>query len=153
MSHIMLTSFLVESTRRVAALAIGGLILWQVADKAGPQCGEVVVHIAEPGVEVYVDGSLLAYQADVLQPIQETMRSGRHTLTMKRGKTTLYEETFTLEGGGVAILSARDLSKYTEQPGKPPAFVVEENRRGQLNRGPIPRPNERHNPRLARKSG
>src|SRR5262249_31930909 len=47
---------LAGAAKCLGACGLGGLLLWQVAGRAGPQASEVVVHVTEAPVVVTIDG-------------------------------------------------------------------------------------------------
>ena len=98
----------IEAARRAGAIVFGGLLLWQVVDKAGQGEGEVVVHVAEVGATVSIDGRDYAFDLAPGEPICQSLRPGRHALAMRRGGRIVYEESFTIEPGDHLVLTAWD---------------------------------------------
>jgi hypothetical protein len=94
--------------RRVGALLLGAVILWQVALHTGARKGQAVVHVSLPEVEVTVDDA--RYWVETLwdTPIVCDLRPGRHTVRMSRNGRIVYEETFTIAAGQEVILTAWD---------------------------------------------
>ena len=118
----MLTRLLfIEATRRIGAVVLGGVFLWQVAERACQGDGEVVVHVAEVGAVVSIDGGDCPVDLAPGEPICRMLRPGRHTLAMRRGDRVVYEESFTLDPGGHVVLTARD---ETRRPSTPPGRLA-----------------------------
>jgi hypothetical protein len=90
----------------VAALALGGAILWQVAEHSGALKGIAYVHVAKAQVDVTIDDR--AYWVETLweTPIVCELRPGRHMLRMLQDGRTLFEQEFTLEPGQEVVLTA-----------------------------------------------
>jgi hypothetical protein len=105
---MVIRGLLVATSRHVAALALGGAILWQVAERAVPRECEAVVHVTEAGVDVAIDDSTYRFEAWRGTPIVCALRPGRHTVCMSRDGQVLYEEVFTLRPGENVILTAWD---------------------------------------------
>ncbi|WP_422929461.1 hypothetical protein [Singulisphaera sp. PoT] len=90
--------------------AIGSMVailwLWWVVAHVGPQTGNVLIHVTEPGVALNLDGKV-SYLADVTDtPIAFDLPAGDHRLTMYRGEEILYTEAFRLARGEERILTA-----------------------------------------------
>jgi len=94
--------------KRVGALLLGGVILWQVAVRCGATQGRAIVHVAASQVEVAVDGA--RYRIETLwdSPIVCDLRPGRHTVRMFRSGRVVHEEEFTIAAGQELILAAGD---------------------------------------------
>ena len=94
--------------RRVGALLLGGVILWQVSVHCGATQGRAIVHVSTPKVEVAVDGA--RYRIETLwdTPIVCDLRPGRHTVRMFQSGRVAYEEEFTVAAGQEVILTAWD---------------------------------------------
>jgi hypothetical protein len=112
---------LIEASRRVGAVVFGGVLLWQVAENVCQGDGEVVVHVAEAGAVVSIDGRDCPFDLAPGEPICRTLRPGRHTLAMRREDRVVYEESFTLDPGGHAVLTARDETRKPSTPTARPA--------------------------------
>jgi hypothetical protein len=92
----------------VAALALGGAILWQVAEHCGSLKGVAYIHVSNSQVDVTVDDE--SYRIETLwdTPIVCELRPGRHALRMLQSGHVLFEQEFTLEPGQEVVLSAWD---------------------------------------------
>jgi hypothetical protein len=108
-------SMMVAMLKGMASLAIGGVILWQVTLRTGPQNCVAYVHVPKPNVLVTVDGS--EYHIETLDqiPIVCELAAGRHLLRMCETGRVVYEEEFTLAGGEEIVLVA------WERPNEAPA--------------------------------
>jgi hypothetical protein len=91
--------------KNAVALLLGATTLGWVVEHIDPPGGTAVVHVAEPQVEVTVDGESFV----VLKPysvIELSLPAGSHRLCMKRDERILYEERFVMPPGGDVVLSA-----------------------------------------------
>ena len=110
---MLIQGIAIETARRAGTVVLGLVVLWQVAERAGRKDGEVVVHVTESGVEVMIDDRPYRYDRFPGPPIVCELRPGTHRLTMSRGGRLLHDETFALESGGQAVLTAWDGSRPT----------------------------------------
>ncbi len=110
-------SRLLATIKAVGALALGGVILGNVARHSGTQKGVAYVHISEANVDVTIDDD--AYHVDSLAetPIVCELAPGGHTLQMARGGRIVFEQAFRLDAGKEIVLSA------WEEPAEPPAII------------------------------
>jgi hypothetical protein len=110
---MLLQGILIDTARRVGTCLIGAVVLWQVAERAGRGDGEAVIHVAEPGAVVMIDG--YDYPLDPVPgvPIVCALRPGSHTLSMSLEGRVVCNETFTLDPGGHVVLTARDETRPT----------------------------------------
>ena len=94
--------------KRVGALLLGAVILWEVSVHCGATQGRAIVHVSTPKVEVAVDGA--RYRIETLwdTPIVCDLRPGRHTVRMFRSGQVVYQEEFTIAAGQELILTAWD---------------------------------------------
>jgi hypothetical protein len=92
----------------IAAVALAGMVFWQVAKHSGATKGIAYVHVAVPRVDLSVDDS--TYQIDSLweTPIVCELRPGRHLLRMSQHEQVLYEEEFNIGAGEELVLTAWD---------------------------------------------
>lgn len=90
----------------VGGLLIGGAALWWVAGHAGHQTATVVVHVAEPDVEVALGGRTFRINRQDGEPLVLELPAGPHRLTMSRGGDLLYDEAFDLQRGEWRTLTA-----------------------------------------------
>jgi hypothetical protein len=112
--------------RRVGAAMLGGAVLWTVAREAGPRDCEVVIRVVEAGLEVRVDGRIYPCEADPFSPIVCDLRSGHHTISVRRGGRSVHVEEFELERGDHIVLTALDDAWFKVRPAeiraaRPPA--------------------------------
>jgi hypothetical protein len=92
----------------VGAIILGAVVLWQVAEHAGPTNGGAVVHVSPTPADVTIDDE--TYHVDSLSqtPIVCELRSGRHKVRMLREGRVVYEEEFTIVAGEELVLAAWD---------------------------------------------
>ncbi len=111
-------SIVMTAGKRVAALVLGAVVLWQVAEHSGPTVGRVLVHVATLPADLVVDGNV--YRVDDLHetPIICELRPGRHTAQLVRDKQVLYHEDFTVKAGDEVILTAWDQFQDGRSPGR-----------------------------------
>jgi hypothetical protein len=109
----MVRSFLIAAMKAIGGLALGPIVLWQVAIHSGPPNGIAYIHVSAPGVELLVDD--LGYHVESLEdsPITCELRPGNHVLRMEQNGKTLFTEEFTLRSGDEVVLTAWDRSKKT----------------------------------------
>ena len=106
---------MLATTKALGALALGGMILWNVAQRSGFQKCLAYVHVSTTDVEVTIDDD--AYHIDSLAqtPIVCELRPGQHMLQMARDGRVVFEQAFHLERGEEIVLAA------WEPPIEPPA--------------------------------
>ena len=116
----MFRSFLIGALKAIGGLALGSVVVWQVAIHSGPPNGFAYIHVQEPGVEVLVDD--LGYHVESLQdsPITCELGPGKHVLRMERNGKTLFTEEFTLRSGDEVVLTAWECSLKTASRPMPP---------------------------------
>src|SRR3954470_21302857 len=105
--------------RRVGALLLGSIILWQVAQHSGLQRGRAIVHVAMPQADVMLDDASYSVETLWETPIVCDLRPGRHTVRMLRSGRIIYEEDFTIAAGQELILTAWDGYHDGRSPGRP----------------------------------
>jgi hypothetical protein len=116
-------SLVVGTVKGLSALALGGVILWQVHDHCGAMKAVAYVHVVTPEVDVTVDRQ--TYRVETLwdSPIVCELRPGRHLLRMLRSGRVLFEQEFTLDAGQEVVLTAWD--GFKEKPAEDtPAIVL-----------------------------
>lgn len=96
-----------------AALLAGSMLGW-VAERSGPPRVEVVVHVAEPDVEVGVGGRTFRVEGRAGSPLVCELPPGRHELLMTRGGRALYREMFEAPRGKGVVLTAWDATREPE---------------------------------------
>jgi hypothetical protein len=105
---IFLNIISVSVGRRLAAILLGGVILWWVAANARPADCEVVIHVVAQGLDVAMDGRAYPVASDPYSPIVFQLQPGRHTLTISRGTEVVREESFSVSGGEHLVLTPYD---------------------------------------------
>ena len=105
---MLIQTLCVALAKRVGALLLGGVILWQVSVHSGPTKGQAVVHVSVPKVEVTVDQARHWIETLWDTPIVCDLHPGRHTVRMYRSGRVVYEEEFTIAAGQELILTAWD---------------------------------------------
>jgi hypothetical protein len=105
--------------KRVGALILGAVVLWQVAEHAGATNGGAIVHVSMTQVDVTIDDAV--YHIDSLEqtPIVCELRPGRHKVRMLREGQVVYEEEFTIVGGHELVLAAWDQYDDGRSPARP----------------------------------
>jgi hypothetical protein len=90
--------------------ASGGLlglaVLGWVVESVGPSRVEVVVHVAEPNVELSVGGQSFSIRGRLDAPIVCELSPGWHHLAMKRGDRFLFEEDFEVRPDANVVRTA-----------------------------------------------
>jgi hypothetical protein len=109
---MLIAPVLASVARRAGAALLGGAVLWAVAREAGPRDCQAVIHAAEEGLEVSVDGRVCPRERDPYSPIVCELRSGRHTMSVRRGGRPVHEESFDLGPGDQVVLTAMDDARY-----------------------------------------
>jgi hypothetical protein len=94
--------------KRVGALLLGAVILWEVSVHCGATQGRAIVHVSTPQVEVAVDSARYRIETLWETPIVCDLRPGRHSVRMFRSGRVVYEEEFTIAAGQEVILTAWD---------------------------------------------
>ncbi|WZO99036.1 hypothetical protein EP7_000628 [Isosphaeraceae bacterium EP7] len=85
--------------RAAGALLLGGVILWQVAERSVPPGGETVIHVTEAEVDVFLDDSHYRVDTQVDSPIVRELAPGWHTLRMMKDGEVLYDRPFEIVRG------------------------------------------------------
>ncbi len=104
--------------RRVAGLALGAVVLWQVAEHAGPSRGRALVHVSSFPADLVVDQNVYHVDSPEETPIICELRPGRHVARMIRDDRVLYQEEFAVSAGEEVILSAWDQYVDGRSPGR-----------------------------------
>jgi hypothetical protein len=91
---------------QLAALPLGGGVLFWVAQHSGPSTATVVVHVTETDVVVNLDSQTFRVDEYTGIPIVCELPAGKHRLTMTHGEDVVHDEIFALEGGEDRILTA-----------------------------------------------
>lgn len=108
-------SRLIALLQCVGVAVIGAVTLQYAVEHSNPGGCETVVHVTEPGVDVWIDDH--AYRVESWQdsPLVCELRPGRHTLRMSRYGRILHEEAFTLRPGADIVLTAWDEARWKAQ--------------------------------------
>ena len=75
---ITIRSMMFMIGKGMAALGLGGLILWQVAIRSGPLDGVAIVHVSSPNVDVSVDDVQYHVESLLDSPIVCNLSPGVH---------------------------------------------------------------------------
>jgi hypothetical protein len=105
---LLLRTVLLAGLKGMGALLLGGTLLWRISQCCGTQQCEVVVHVMEDQVDVWIDESSYYVENVWDTPIVCKLAPGNHRLRLFRGERILNEQEFILEPGQDAILSAFD---------------------------------------------
>jgi hypothetical protein len=92
----------------LGACVLSGWLLWQIAERAGPQTSEVVVHVTEFPVVVTIDGRPYPVATWRDSPVDCELHIGPHELQMWRGDRLVYCESFRVRPGEGVVLTAWD---------------------------------------------
>jgi hypothetical protein len=94
--------------KRIGGLLLGGLILWQVAEHAGPASGRAIIHVSTPEADLIVDDTRYAVESLWQTPIVCELHPGPHIARMVRDGRVVYQEEFAIAAGEDLILTAWD---------------------------------------------
>jgi hypothetical protein len=76
------------TVKGVGALALGGVILWQVVEHCSPAKGIAYVHVAKSKVNVMIDDETYWVETSWQAPIVCELRPGRHMCGCSRANTS-----------------------------------------------------------------
>jgi hypothetical protein len=105
---MVIKGLLAAVAKGLGACVLSGWVLWQIAEHAGPQTCEVIVHVTEYPTVVTIDGRSYPVRTWRDSPIVCELRRGRHELRMWRGDRLVYQEAFQVRPGDNIILTAWD---------------------------------------------
>ena len=105
---MVIKGLLAMAAKCLGACVLSGLLLWQVAGRAGPQASEVVVHVTEAPVVVTIDGRSYPVATWRDSPITCELPTGWHELRVRRGAQLVYQEAFRVRPGENVVLTARN---------------------------------------------
>jgi hypothetical protein len=105
---IKLQNWILTAIKGIGALALGGVVLWPIAQHCGAQKGLAYVHVPTIYVEVSIDDQMYPINALPGTPIVCELYPGRHTLRMARDEQIVFEEDFVLDPGKEIVLVAWD---------------------------------------------
>jgi hypothetical protein len=94
--------------KRVGTFLLGGVVLWQVAEHAGPSHGRAIVHVMSNHVDLIVDHDSYRIEDLGLSPIVCELRPGRHTVRLRRDGEVRYQEEFDVAAGEDVVLAASE---------------------------------------------
>jgi hypothetical protein len=103
---MLIRGLLVMIAKGIAALALGGTILWQVVEHCGPAKGVAYVHVGKSEVNVTVDNETYWVEKQWDTAIVCELRPGRHVLRMLQSGRVLFEQEFRLDSGQEVVLIA-----------------------------------------------
>src|SRR5262245_53051364 len=103
---MVIKGLLAVAAKCLGACVLSGLLLWQVAGRAGPESSEVVVHVTESPVVVTIDGQSYRVATWRDSPIACELPTGWHELRMWRGAQLVYQEAFLVRPGENVALTA-----------------------------------------------
>jgi hypothetical protein len=92
----------------VGALVLGAVVLWQVAEHAGPTKGGAIVHVSTTPADVTIDDAVYHVDSPEQTPIVCELRAGRHRARMLLEGQVVYEEEFTIAAGEELVFAAWD---------------------------------------------
>jgi hypothetical protein len=105
---MVMKGLLAAVAKGLGACVLSGWLLWQIAERAGPQTSEVVVHVTASPVVVTIDCRLYRVVTWRDSPVVCELRAGRHELRMWRGDRLVYQETFRVRPHEDVVLTAWD---------------------------------------------
>jgi len=119
---ILIRGLIITAIKGITALALGSVVLWHVVDHCGPTKGIAYIHASTSDVDIMVDNE--TYHVDTLwdSPIVCELSGSRHTLRMRRGGRTVFEQDFRLKPGEETVLVAweqPDRSRDEQNPSSP----------------------------------
>jgi hypothetical protein len=116
-------SLAMGTVKGLSALALGGVILWQVHNHCGSMKGVAYVHVLTPDVDVTIDDQAYRVKNMAEGPIVSELRPGRHMLRMLRSGRALFEQEFTLDPGEEVVLTAWEGFKEKPTEELPPIVL------------------------------
>jgi hypothetical protein len=105
---MVIKGLLAAVAKGLGACVLSGWLLWQIAEHAGPQTSEVVVHVTESPVVVTIDGRSYPVATWRDSPVVCELCMGWHELRMWRGDRLVYQETFRVRPRENVVLTAWD---------------------------------------------
>jgi hypothetical protein len=106
--------------KRVGTFLLGGVVLWQVAEHAGPSHGQAIVHVMSNHVDLIVDNDSYRIEDLGQSPIVCELRPGPHTVRLRRDGEVRYQEVFEVAAGEDTVLAVSE--PHVAGPGShPPA--------------------------------
>jgi hypothetical protein len=102
----------------IAALLVGGIILWRVALAVGPSTGRAIIHVWAAPAEVVVDDAVYHVEDLYQTPVVCELRPGPHTARVLRDGRVLYREEFGILAGEDNVLAAWDQYDDGRSPGR-----------------------------------
>ncbi len=100
------------------AVLLGGVILWQCAERADSPKGRAIVHVATLPADLVIDQDVHRVEDLSRSPIVCALRPGRHGARLLREGRVLYEEEFLVRAGEEVILTAWDGYRDGRSPGR-----------------------------------
>lgn len=107
---------LVAVAKVVGASVLSGCLLWQIAQRAGPQTNEVVVHVTEYPAMVKIDGRPYRVKDRWGTPFACPLHKGWHELEMWRGGRLVYREKFWVQLGENITMTVLDPRQRSKRP-------------------------------------
>jgi hypothetical protein len=101
-------SLIATLMKRLGAVCLAFVILWHVAQHAGPRRGKAIVHVTRPDVVVVVDHFEHPIESIAQSPVVCDLEPGDHVAQIKHHDMLLDEQTFTIEPGQEAIVCLSD---------------------------------------------
>jgi hypothetical protein len=105
---MFIKGLLAAAVKCLGAFVLSVWLLWQIAERAGPQTSEVVVHVPEPPAVATIDGLSYSVATERDSPFACELRMGWHELRVWRGAQLAYQETFQVRPGENVVLTAWD---------------------------------------------
>ncbi len=101
-------SLIATLVKRLGAVCLAFVILWHVAQHAGPRRGKAIVHVLRPDVVVVVDHREYRVESIAESPVVCELEPGEHVAQVRHGAALLDEQSFTIEPGKDVIVCLPD---------------------------------------------
>jgi hypothetical protein len=111
--------------RAAGAMLLGGVILWQVADRAVPHRGETIIHVTVADADVFLDDDHYQIHDQADSPIVRQIKPGWHVLRMMKYGKVLYDRPFEILRGddGIILTAWNQLCPDAPEKGNSPLRV------------------------------
>jgi hypothetical protein len=106
MRRVAMKRILVSFLHYTATLAIGGVVVWQVATYGDRRHGQAVVHVEVADVELEIDGDRRLIDAIPYAPLVFELKPGWHSLRMTRADGVTFSQPFEVQPGEDSVLVA-----------------------------------------------
>ena len=101
-------ALVLAAAKPLAAIILGGAIIWEVAVHCGPSLGTVYVHVTGGDGDVMIDEETYHVTALEDSPIVRELRPGRHVVRMARDGRNVFQQEISIASGEEIVLTAWD---------------------------------------------